>query len=266
MRLRMLLIVLAAVTAVSIPSMATAAVVQDLGVLSHDIGDPEDDNFNPILFEGNPTFYQLAGQSAFIQSRATSGTSGGQLDGATGLGEILFVEAFPEPLLTDYLTYSYIGILNLMGTDTNNDPVLINQSIVIGYNPNALTSGLGVRVEDLFPYTEADLVSAFVTQVDSPQFLDMAFTRVGGQPDTSAETKLLTQTIDLTLPFQTPPVDVELGQELTLVAFVGGLDGDLGVDIGRLEFGINRQTTIIPEPASFALLVLGGLALLRSRR
>lgn len=232
--------------------------------IRHDIFQAVDANDDPILFAGNPTFYRLVGQSAFIQTRTSSSTSGGQLDGATGFGLISFTEVFPPTSVTDYQTFSYLGVVELDGTDGNGDPVVIDRSIVIGFLPGIAA---GLRIEDLFAgYTESVLVDAFVNSSDSPEFLDMAFNRVGGQPDTSGTMGVFETDCHFTN-LCDPATQLQLEVELDLIAFVGGVDGDLGVSIGNLGASVLRSNNVgpVPEPGT-ALLMGSGLALLAARR
>jgi hypothetical protein len=256
---------LAATAAAAVLMLASPALALtlDLAALRHDIFDPVDSNGDPVEYDGNPTYYQLAGQSAFIQTRANSGTSGGQLDGATGTGFIQFTEVFPPALLGDYLTFSYIGVVELQGTDVNGDPILLDQSIVIAFRPGTIAAG--TRIEDLFPsYTESALVTAFTTQFDSPEFLDMAFTQVGGQPDTSGLIHTLTSDChnQNTVACDTP-ITQQAGEYLDLIAFIGGTNGDEGVAIGTLDFSVTRVFNLVPEPAPMAMFAVGvvGLAI-----
>ena len=221
-----------------------------------------DGNGDPVTFDGNPTFYQLAGQSAFMQTRTGSLTSSGQLDGATGLGHILFTEGSPPALLSDYLTYSYLGVVEFHGTDVNGDPVLLDQSIVIAFQPGTAE---GFRLDELFPaYTESALVTAFTTSFDSPEFLDMAFTQVVGQPGTSGAIAVQQTDCHGTLSCDFP-TQVQVGDTLDLIAFIGGAGGDEGVLIGRIDFGVLRQLNV-PEPSSLSLFAVGAFGLYAAGR
>ncbi len=238
------------------PALATSI---DSMQITHDLAEPVDANGDPVTFDGNPTQYRLGGQSAFIQSRTSSGTSGGQLDGAAGFGDIHFIEAFPPALLSEYQTYSYLGIVGLDGTDANGDPILLDQSLVIAFQPGVAE---GLRVEDLFPaYTESGLVAAFTTQFDSPEFLDMAFGLVGGQPSTSG--RMSVNETDCSFQFTCPgATQIQSGETLDLIAFVGGPNGDQGVVIGTLAFGMTRSLNLpVPEPTPLALFAMGTLGL-----
>jgi hypothetical protein len=247
----------AALVSLSLASPAAASTFDSVQI-GHEIDDPVDSNGNPVLFDGNPTLYQLAGQSAFIQTRTSSSTSGGQLDGAAGFGFIEFTEVFPPALLTDYLSFSYLGVVDLNGTDLNGDPVLLDRSIVIAYRVGVAE---GMLIEDLFPaYTESALVSAFTTVFDSPEFLDMAFSQVGGQPNTSGLMTLAD--VQCSPLICNVPNVVQYGEALDLIAFIGGPNGDEGVRIGRIYSSASRITMVVPEPSTLALFGVGALGLL----
>jgi hypothetical protein len=234
-----------------------AAVTYDTFGIFHDISVPLDSNGDPLFFDGNATSYQLAGQSAYIQTRTSSSTSGGQLDGAVGLGTIDYTEVFPPTLLTDYLTYSYIGVADLHGTDINGDPVVLDRSIVIAFQPLVAE---GLRIDQLFPvaYSEATLVSQFTTQNDSPGFLDMAFNQVGGEANTSGNLSVLYTDCHNTFVCD-GPTQIQFGDTLDLIAFIGGVNGDEGVVIGRIDSGGTRALNVgpVPEPETWAMLLVG---------
>lgn len=258
-------ILAAAVLSLALTAPA-AAVTLDSATIYYDIYGPVDANGDPLMFDGNATAYQLAGQSAFIQTRTSSSSSGGQLDGAAGLGEIQFLEVFPPPLLTDYISFSYLGIADLLGTDSNGDPVVLDRSIVIAYQPGVAE---GLRIEDLFPYTEATLVSQFTTQFDSAEFLDMAFTQVGGQANTSGLISVQ-QTDCHNTTMCDAPTQIQFGETLDLIAFIGGENGDEGVVIGTLEFSmvqmLNVSPSAVPVPAAAWLFGSGLLGLIGAAR
>ena len=104
-------------------------------------------------------------------------------------------------------------------------------------------------MDDLFTYSESDLVTAFGT-FDSPEFLDILGGPNGIESLASAKGQ-----------FQIPSLSAS-GTRLDLIAFIGGPNGDLGVKIG--EMGV----TVVPEPSSAALLLgaFGMSAILRRRR
>lgn len=243
-----------------------SAVTLNSATITHDIYGPVDAYGDPLVFDGNATAYQLAGQSAFIQTRTSSSTSGGQLDGAAGMGDIQFLEVFPPPLLTDYISFSYLGIVDLLGTDSNGDPVTLDRSIVIAYQPGVAE---GLRIEDLFPYTEATLVSQFTTQFDSAEFLDMAFNQVGGQANTSGLI-YVGQTDCHNTFFCDALTEIQFGETLDLIAFVGGVNGDEGVVIGTLDFAmvqrLNVSPSTVPVPAAAWLFGSGLLGLIGAAR
>lgn len=241
----------------------------DSFTLQHDIGVPLDQFGNNL----SPAFYQLSGQSAYMQSRTNSGTSGGQLDGAEGFGQINFSEIFPPASANDYLTYSYIGVVNLWGVDTNGDPMVMDQSIVIGFVDEHFA--IGKTIGDLFPaanegngYTEATLVSQFTTVFDSPEFFDMAFGQVSGGMSTNAAIGVFETDCHFSN-FCDPSTQLQVGQLLHLVAFNGGPNGDQGVRIGTLETSVVRFNNLapVPEPETWAMLLAGlGLVGFAARR
>ena len=182
--------------------------------------------------------YQLSGQSAFLQTRTDTGTSGGQLDGIQSGGTFIsFTELFPPASLADYLDYAYFGI---MQTRDIFDEV-IDSSLIIAYTAG---SGVGQTVGDTFPYTEAQLVDAFTNSFDSPEFLDM-LNNVQSNAATLGEIAL-------------PPIG-RPGTVLDLVAFIGGPDGDLGVKVGTMG------VTVVTEPSTIGLSLMAGILLLGAR-
>lgn len=189
---------------------------------------------------GGGTF-QLTGQSAYVESQVSSGTSGGHLDGfVSGTDTITFPEFFPPDSIADYISFSYFGRI-----DTYDDAGgLVDTSIVL-----ALQSGVGegAFVESFFPvnqYPEAAMVSAFASH-DSVEFLNI-LGEIGDVGEAKGE-------------FTIPSIG-RVGTTLDLIAFIGGANGDEGVKVGELS------VTKIPEPtALFLFSVTGGLALLRRR-
>ncbi len=184
--------------------------------------------------------YHLRGQSAFLQTRTSSGTSGGQLDGVeSGGATIQFNEAFPPPTLSDYLGFAYFGILETL----DDSDAVIDTSLIVAFDSG---SGVGQAISDTFPYNEATLVNALTTSFDSAEFLDM----LGLVPSNA------TTLGDIAV----PPIG-RPGTVLNLVAFTGGLNGDLGVTVGTLGM------SVVPEPATCLLLILAvsGWCLRRGR-
>lgn len=193
-------------------------------------------NQDDDLVEGN---YELTGQSAYLQYHTSSSTSGGQLDGVVSGGtSISYTEVFPPPSLSDYLEFAYFGLVETY--DENSD--LLDTSFVVALAPGI---GVGLTVADLFTYTEAQLVVAMGTSFDSPEFFDIM-----GEVSNLASARGV---------IGVPPV-AQVGEVLDLIAFVGGVNGTVGVKIGTLA------TTVVPEPASLGLLSIASLALLRRRR
>jgi len=263
------LISAAVAVAISLGTASPAAAfnIDRVGV-THDIAEPLL-NGSPLLFDSNPTFYQLAGQSALMQTRASSSTSGGQLNGAKGFGSIEFTEVFPPAQLSEYQTYSYIGVVELHGTNSGGDDVILDRSIVIAFRPNVAE---GQKIQNLFPgspnYDEATLVNQFTTQFDSSSFLDMAFNRVGGQPNTSGRMSVNFTDCHNTLVCD-GQTQVQFEEVLDLIAFSGGDNGDEGVWIGSLGMGMTRMLNVgpVPEPETYAMLLAGlGLIGWRLRR
>ncbi len=249
----------AAITAVAGIGFAATPVLAssyDFGEILHDI------NTSTEEFEGNPTFYRLTGQSAFLQFLQNSGSSGGQLDGAIGFDIINFIEAFPPIDLEEYLTYGYFGVIELVGTDSNDDEVVITQSVVVGFRGDAVNDPVGQSFFDVFNLDLSVVLNKLTTEFDSDEFFDlMGF--VSSNFDNQATTGLFNLLIDpnTNTGISTP---VRPGEELRLIAFFGG-NGDQGVDVGRIDFTQSRITTI-PEPTSALLLAgMGSMLLLRRR-
>jgi hypothetical protein len=183
--------------------------------------------------------YRLSGQSAFIQTQTGASTSGGQLDGVQSpVTSISFEEVFPPPTLADYLGFAYFGILQTLDEFDE----VIDTSLVVAFNAG---SGVGTVIGDTFPYDEATLVAAFTGGDDSLEFLDM-LGLVPANASTLGDTAV-------------PPVG-RPGTLLDLVAFIGDDDGDVGVKIGTLG------VTVVPEPSTLSLLVIGAAGLLAVRR
>ncbi len=235
----------------------------DMGEILHDISAPAADGNIVEEFEGNPTFYQLTGQSAFLQSLQSSGSSGGQLDGASGFGFINFVEAFPPVDFEDYLTYAYFGVIELVGTNFSNDEVVLTQSVVVGFRDGAANDPVGQSFFDVFGLDLSVVLNKMTTEFDSAEFFAL-MNLINNNSDNQATTGLFNVTIDPnTMIGISEPV--RSGEELRLIAFVGGGNSDLGVNVGRIDFTQSR-ITIIPEPTSALLLAgMGSMLLLRRR-
>ena len=191
---------------------------------------------------GVDSFYQLVGQSAFVQYRTSSSTSGGQLDYTSTPGTtIAFLEFFPPPSLADYLSFAYFGLIE--SYDDNGD--LFDTSLVMAFQPGVAD---GLPITDFFPmYTEAELVAALSSSFDSNEFFYL-LDNIGTLGETTGAIGV-------------PPL-ARVGDTLDLIAFTGGLDGDRGVSVGTLE------VNVVPEPGTLALIgfPLVGLALRRRRR
>lgn len=185
--------------------------------------------------------YRLIGQSAFVQTRTSSSTSGGQLDNVeSGGSTISFEEFFPPPALSDYLGFAYFGIIETL----DEFDAVTDTSLIVAFDAG---SGVGETITNTFAaYDEATLVSAFTTGFDSAEFLDM----LGLVPANA------TTLGDIEVPPITQP-----GTTLDLVAFTGGAGGDLGVNVGTLA------VSVVPEPTVAALLLASaGPVLVRRRR
>lgn len=183
--------------------------------------------------------YRLMGQSAFFVVQSAGSTSGGQLDGVESPGGVLeFDEVFPPPSLSDYLRFGYFGLIETL--DDNGD--VTDRSLVM-----ALQSGVGVgqAIGDLFAgRDEATLVGAFQTH-DSPEFLGML--------DDALVAPFAQGVVEI------PPIG-RAGETLTLVAFIGGPDGTLGMGVGTL-----RDITV-PAPGAALFGAVSILAAARRRR
>jgi len=189
---------------------------------------------------GDGGYYKLTGQNAYIQHRTSSGTGGNQGLGVTTPGTVLnYQEVFPEASLADYLTFFYFGTIE---TYDINDQI-VDTSLVIGFLAG---EGVGTTVPALFPdFTEAQLVAALTGSEDSAEYV--AFRE-------DVENSSLTGAAITTIPGNA-------GETLYLVAYLTPAGGnDEGAVIGSLT------TVITPEPASLALVAVGGLAMLRRRR
>jgi uncharacterized protein (TIGR03382 family) len=207
-----------------------------------------------------PSYFRLAGQSAYYSTRTGSFTSGGQLDGFTsfdsenGSFEVQFVEVFPEQSLTDYLQFGYFGVVETVTVDAVLGETVTDQSLIVAGRFGVLD---GLTINQIFPFmTESELVDALLGGFDSPQFFNALFSAVGN-PDLLGDIFLA----------QGEPggIDeiVRPGENLGLYALIGGVNGDEAVSIGSLSTGVQR---VIPTPSSFALAVLAGLVAGRRRR
>lgn len=210
----------------------------------------DDITIDVTLEQPDGNVYQLAGQSAFIQYRTFSGTTGGQLDGVDSFASpwsFTFTEAFPEPTLSDYLTFAYFGIIHRLTIDqyVGDEVGTLDTSLIVAFQPGVAD---GLTINDIFlglGYTEADLVAAMTGSFDSTEFFALM-----SEIDNSGSAQGA---------FGIPPL-AQVGDTLDLIAFIGGANGDQGVKVGEL------QVSVVPEPASIALIGLGSLALLRRRR
>lgn len=184
--------------------------------------------------------YHLLGQSAFVQYRTGGSTGGGQIDGVSTPGtSINFTEVFPPPSLADYLRFAYFGIVERRNIDND----VLDTSLVIAYQPGVAE---GQTLASLFPalaYTQAQIVTALTTVNDSDEFFALG---------SAIDAELNAQgTIGV------PPIN-QFGDTLDLIAFWGL--NNTGLKIGTLD------VTVVPEPASLALLAAGSLLILRRRR
>lgn len=183
--------------------------------------------------------YRLAGQSAFIQTRTGSSTSGGQLDGLeSGTSQFSYLELFPAVSLSDYLDFAYFGVIETLDEFDQ----VIDTSLVVAYQPG---SGVGELVQNRFSLTESTLVTALTTSFDSPEF-EAFFNEVLNESATRGVIAI-------------PPIG-RPGDVLDLVAFIGA-DSE-GVKVGTLG------VTVVPEPGTFGLLLAacGALLVVARRR
>jgi hypothetical protein len=207
-----------------------------------------------------PSYFRLAGQSAYYSTRTNSFSTGGQLDGFTSYDsenapfEVQFIEVFPEVNLTDYLRFGYFGVVETVTFSAALGETVTDRSLVIAARGVAFE---GMTIDSFLPFmTESELVDALVNTFDSPQFFDALFSAVSN-PDLLG---------DIFLSQGEPGgVDeiVRLGESLQLYALIGGDNGDEAVSIGSLATGVQR---VIPTPSSLAPAVLAGLVAGRRRR
>lgn len=181
--------------------------------------------------------HQLTGQSATFKTTTDGLSTGGQLDDVASPGAVIsYEEIFPPATLDDYKFFGYYG--RVFTVTSGGD--ITDTSLVMAFRQG---EGVGHLISDYFSYSESTLVAAFGT-FDSPEFLDL-IGGVSGNP--------LTRGIIEVLPIGRP------GETLDLVAFTGGVDGDLGVSVGSLTY------SVVPAPASALLLLAGGAAVGRRR-
>jgi hypothetical protein len=202
-----------------------------------------------IFDTGDPdTYFQLAGQSAYLQFLSGSSTSGGQLDGVSGPGggSIVYTEVFPPSNLTDYQTFAYFGLVE---TRSFFDDAVLSTNFVVALLPS-FAPAPGQTFADVFSFlssTEDEVVTALSTSFDSPEFFAV-MTEVanlsGGRGD-------------IALPQLGRP-----GHTMDLIAFLPGSNGNEAVGIGTL----GTSVAVVPEPATPILAALATLGLLRRRR
>jgi hypothetical protein len=182
----------------------------------------------------------LVGQSAFITTRTSSGTTGSPLDFVSPPGEFIeYQEIFPEDSLEDYLTFGYFGVLE---TSDGANQVL---NFVSTFLPGAYD---GDTTVSFFGFDDAvALAQTFNTSFDSPEFLDTISFFFNS-----------TNTVmgDIALPTLDIP---RIGQTLDIVAFIGV--SNKAIKIGELS------VAVIPEPSTLALVgvIAVGLAMRRNR-
>lgn len=207
-----------------------------------------------------PSYFRLAGQSAYYNTRTGGFTTGGQLDGFTtfdsenGPFEAQYIEVFPEVNLTDYLQFGYFGVLETVTFDAALGETVTDRSLVVAGRFGVLD---GQTIDQIFPFmSENELVDALVNGFDSPEFF-AALSSVSGNPNLLGD-------IHLTQREQGGVIEiVRQGESIGLYALLGGVNGDEAVDIGYLATAVLRE---IPTPSSFALAVLAGLVAGRRRR
>lgn len=203
---------------------------------------------------GGTDFYRLRGQSAFIETVTTGVTSGGQLDNITTPGNIIgFPQVFPQANTTDYLTFAYFGLIERVDPGTNlldeSDDMVIDTSAIVALRSG---NGVGVTLDSLFggsqPTDEASVVTALSTSFDGPVYQNL-FDQVQGASIANGVISV--------------PQEPRIGDTLRLIAFIGGNDGDLGVDVGSLTDSLER---VVPEPASLSAIAGASLLAVRRRR
>lgn len=196
-----------------------------------------------------PETSALRGQSNFFQTRTDGGTSGGQLDGVESPGAtIQFAEVFPPPSIADFLQFGYFGLMETR--DEAGD--VIDTSVVVALRQQTLDRGIipgvGQTIHEIFDsleFNEAQLVDAMSNEFDSDEYFALG-NQVFNTPVARGDISI--------------PSIARLGNTLNLIAFIGGDDGTLGVDVGDLG------VIVTPTPGPAAMLGLGGLVMLRRRR
>lgn len=197
------------------------------------------------------TYFQLTGQSAYIQFRPTSRTSGGQLDSSRGpgTGSIVFTEFFPPDDISDFLAFAYFGLVQ---TRSSLDDSVIDTSFVFASVPFAASRSpvpTGTVFQDFFPsYTESEVVDALQNSFDSPIFLDLLGTQIPSLANGQGTIAI--------------PEIGRPGDTMDLIAFIGGNDGSSGFRIGTL----GTTVALVPEPSSALLAACAAIGLLRRRR
>ncbi len=208
-------------------------------------------------FPGSPDagpYFRLRGQSFFFQARTNSGTSGGQLDGVTSFDsqtavhEISFGEAFPGPLLQDYLRFGYFGVVERVEQDHHGDDVIVDQSFVLA----ARGAVDGMTFESLFTgMDEATLVTALTTQFDSPEFFQ-ATDVVTNSAAMQGDIRLIDWV-----------TEIRPGERLSLYGFFDdGTGAQVARSIGFMDFTMRR----IPGPSVLGLAGAAMVMGIRRRR
>lgn len=185
------------------------------------------------------TSLELTGQSSLFKTTTDGFSTGGLLDGVTSPGAgIDFEEVFPPPTLDDYQFFGYYGRV-LTRNDAGD---ITDTSLIMAFRQG---EGAGHRIGDYFvAYTESQLVAAFA-DFDSVEFLDL-LSGVSGN--------VLTRGTIEVQPIGRP------GETLDLIAFTGGVDGDLGVVAGSLTY------SVVPASGSLSLFLAGCALTARRRR
>jgi hypothetical protein len=187
-------------------------------------------------------YYRFRGQSVYFSNRTNGLTTGGQLDGFDCRSDDLaqfrinFFEVFPEVELTDYLTFGYFGIVETyILVDTDGDGIEDAEQVTDTSFVMAVRDGLGegTKVEDYFPnLDEATLVTALTTTFDSPEFFEALFAATEN-PDLRGDIGLNQANAGFT-------TNIRPFEQLSLVAFRGGDNGDEGRALGYMTTSIIR--------------------------